>query len=208
MAKTRAKRTPAEERKHEIRQAGLKLYREVGFEAFSFNELAKRLPFARSLIYYYYKTKEEVFVDLMKEEYVSWTEQMMELSKAGRLTPKEFASRLADTLVNRRFFLQLLSMNHFDLETNCRLENLVELKKAYLASFSAFEEAVVSCIEGKDKEDAGHISRSFFPFILGIYPYAYPTNLQKEAMRVAGYTGEIPSVRDLIETLILTILEN
>lgn len=47
------------------------------------------------------------------------------------MTDDEIADVLARTLDDRRQLLKIMSMNHYDLEENSRMELLVEFKVSY-----------------------------------------------------------------------------
>ena len=54
-----------------------------------------------------------------------------------------FSDELARTLERRERLLKLMAMNHYDMEANSRIENLVAFKKAYGGSLLA----VTHCLE-------------------------------------------------------------
>lgn len=68
----------------------------------------------------------------MKREYDSWIEQLCEAMESKEtMTDDEIADVLARTLDDRRQLLKIMSMNHYDLEENSRMELLVEFKVSY-----------------------------------------------------------------------------
>ena len=68
----------------------------------------------------------------MKREYDSWIEQLCEAMESKEtMTDDEIADLLARTLDDRRQLLKIMSMNHYDLEENSRMELLVEFKVSY-----------------------------------------------------------------------------
>ena len=68
----------------------------------------------------------------MKREYDSWIEQLCQAMESKEtMTDDEIADVLARTLDDRRQLLKIMSMNHYDLEENSRMELLVEFKVSY-----------------------------------------------------------------------------
>lgn len=68
----------------------------------------------------------------MKREYDSWIEQLCEAMESKEtMTDDEITDVLARTLDDRRQLLKIMSMNHYDLEENSRMELLVEFKVSY-----------------------------------------------------------------------------
>lgn len=72
---------------------------------------------------------------MLQREYELWSQEL-ELINAS--SPDEFAKQLAQSLEKRERLLKLMSMNHFDMEANSRLENLIKFKRAYGNSMQAY----------------------------------------------------------------------
>ena len=73
MGKLRARSTAEiEERRNEILQSARELLAEEEYEEITLGTIAQRISISRPSVYTYYKTKEEVIVDLMIREYQLW----------------------------------------------------------------------------------------------------------------------------------------
>lgn len=98
------------------------------------------------------------------------------------MSAEQFADSLARSLEKRERLLKLMSMNHYDMEANSRMENLVAFKTVYGNSMRT----VTSCLQKFfPRMTAGDIQEfiyAFFPFLFGVYPYTVVTDKQKEAM--------------------------
>ena len=104
----------------------------------------QRRPFTRTLIYYYFHTKEEIFLALLQKEYEAWVIDLDAVRMGRRqMSVDEFSDAFAHSLERRSRLLKLMSMNHYDMEANSRMENLADFKKAYGNSLSA----VTGCLE-------------------------------------------------------------
>ena len=119
-------------RKEEIINACEKLYQTMSFKDITLKEIGKETSFSRTSIYNYFQTKEEIFLALLKREYDSWIEQLGEaMDSKETMADDEIADVLAGTLDKHRQLLKIMSMNHYDLEENSRMELLVEFKVSY-----------------------------------------------------------------------------
>lgn len=171
-------------RKEEIISACEKLYETMSFKEISIKEIGKATSFTRTSIYNYFQTKEEIFLSLLQREDERWIEALRRIrSENASMSRPDFADALAHSLEERPNLLKLMSMNHYDMEENCRMEKLVEFKRVYGQTL----EEVRLCL-GKffPELDAEAFIYSFFPFMFGIYPYTAVTVKQQEAMRKAG----------------------
>ncbi|MBQ9719619.1 MAG: TetR/AcrR family transcriptional regulator, partial [Oscillospiraceae bacterium] len=117
------------------------------------------------------------------------------------------AGALAGTLEKREQLLKLMSMNHYDMEANSRMERLTEFKRAYGASLRAVERLLEKFCPDMAEPERKAFLYAFFPFIYGIYPYAVVTDKQREAMDKAE-TGYIyHSIYDLAYVCAKKLLE-
>lgn len=98
----------------------------------------------------------------------------------------QFAVAVAETLASRGTMLRLLSNNLQEIETNSRLERLVEFKTAYGESIDALTSCLARfCPRLTDGEVSDFVS-CFLPMVYGIHPYTSITEKQREAMDAAG----------------------
>ena len=204
MAKSSPEATQA--RREEIIAACETLYQTMGFREITIKEIADYTSFSRPSIYNYFETKEEIFLALLQKEYERWIADLDEVRRThASMTRTELADALARTLEKRQQLLKLMSMNHYDMEANSRMERLIEFKKAYGASLTAVGEMIEKF--RKDVDSASFIY-NFFPFIYGIYPYAVVTEKQKAAMEQAGIQFRYHTIHDLAYRCALKLLEN
>lgn len=111
------------ERKEEIINACEKLYQTISFKDITLKEIGKETSFSRTSIYNYFETKEEIFLALLKREYDLWISRLNEIiASHTSMSDEEIAAALAHTLDERRQLLKIMSMNHYDLEENSRME--------------------------------------------------------------------------------------
>ena len=158
-------------RKEEIIAACEKLYQSMSFKEITIQEIAKFTSFTRPSIYNYFETKEEIFLALLQKEYERWTADLETImAGAERMTRDETAQALAHSLERRKQLLKLMSMNHFDMEANSRMERLTEFKAAFGNSMKAVDGLLQKFCPEMRMENRRNFIYAFFPFIYGIYP--------------------------------------
>lgn len=173
----------ANARKEEIIAACETLYQTMGFKEITIKEIADYTSFSRPSIYNYFETKEEIFLALLQKEYERWIADLEAvISSRNAMTRDEIAGALARTLERREQLLKLMSMNHYDMEANSRMERLTEFKKAYGRSLQAVDGLLRTFAPDLSAQGREEFLYAFFPFIYGIYPYAVVTDKQREAM--------------------------
>lgn len=186
-------------RKEEIINACAALYETMSFKEITIKDIGKATSFTRTSIYNYFQTKEEIFLALLQREYDLWSSSLRKLrAEHTSMTRLEFAEALAHSLEERRNLLKLLSMNHYDLEENSRLERLVEFKVSYGQSLKEVKNCLDQFFPEMPPDHKRNFIYTFFPFMFGIYPYTIVTEKQKEAMELANVKFVSMTIYELI----------
>ena len=182
-------------RKEEIINACAKLYKTMNFKDISLKQISLETTFTR------------IFLALFQREYDLWTADIRQIfEKYEAMTVDEFASALAHTLEKRECLLKLLSMNHYDMESRSRLDNLVEFKKSYGNSMAAVTHCLEKFFPKMTIHDIQDFLYVFFPFLFGIYPYTYVTEKQTEAMEEAHTEYVLLSLYEITYSCIKKLL--
>lgn len=196
-------------RKEEIINACEKLYQVMSFKDITLKDIADETTFSRTSIYNYFQTKEEIFLALLKREYDTWISDLSNITASYQaMNNDEIASALAKTLEDRAQLLKIMSMNHYDLEENSRMELLVEFKVSYGNALNQVMAMLVKFRPDMDIKRRQDFIYSFFPFMFGIYPYTVVSDKQKEAMAEARVNYIYSNLYDFIYKAARRMLEN
>ena len=194
-------------RKNEIISACAKLYETMSFKEITLKEIGEKTSFTRTSIYNYFQTKEEIFLALFQREYELWIRDLEILYQENeRMSVNEFAGAVAHTLEKRECLLKLLAMNHYDMEANSRMENLVAFKVAYGNSLRAVSCCLEKFFPSMSVGDIQGFIYASFPFLFGVYPYTVVTEKQKAAMQEAGVDYVCLSVYEIIDSMVKKLL--
>ncbi len=194
-------------RKEEIINACAELYETMNFKDVTLKEVGKKTPFSRTLIYYYFHTKEEIFLALLQKEYEAWIQDLNSIRQSHqKMSVEQFAEELAHSLERRDRLLKLMSMNHYDMESNSRMENLVAFKKVYGNSMRTVDGCLEKFFPHMTADDRQGFIYAFFPFLFGVYPYTVVTNKQKEAMEQVQANYVFLSIYAIIQSITIRLL--
>ena len=197
----------SEARVEEIIEAAAKLYSFKGFKDITLKDISEATDYTRTSIYYYFHTKEEIFLALLEREYKGWIEDLEQLTASeGALTRAKFATRFANTLAKHDRLLKILSMNHYDLEEGCRDSHLVTFKGVYGKVLKSVDQCIKHFFPKMTTIERDRFIYVFFPFMFGVYPYCVVSDRQREAMRKARVNFRYMTVNELIEAAILQLL--
>ena len=195
-------------RKAEIVNACAVLYETRSFKEITLKEIGEKTSFTRTSIYNYFQTKEEIFLALFQREYEAWIEDLDALRCGHRkLSVDAFSDELARTLERRERLLKLMAMNHYDMEANSRMENLVAFKVAYGNSIRAVTRCLEQFFPQMTAADIQGFIYAFFPFMFGIYPYTVVTEKQKEALRQSHTDYVLLSIYEITRDMAVKLLQ-
>lgn len=195
-------------RKEEIINACAELYETMNFKDVTLKEVGAKTSFTRTLIYYYFHTKEEIFLALLQREYEAWIDDLTGICKYHqKMSMEQFAGELAHSLERRSRLLKLMSMNHYDMEANSRMENLVAFKRAYGNSMKAVAHCLEKFFPKMSGADIQGFLYAFFPFMFGIYPYTVVTDKQKEALDLAHANYVFLSIYEITKSMVIKLLQ-
>lgn len=187
-----------ESRKEEIIAACAELYKTMSFKDITIKEIGNATSFTRTSIYNYFQTKEEIFLALLQKEYELWNNNLRQMRKENeKMDVSEFADALAHSLEKRENLLKIMSMNHYDMEENSRIERLIDFKIVYGQSLTEMRNCLDKFFTEMTDRDKQDFIYSFFPFMFGIYPYTRVTDKQKEAMRQANVNYVYMSIYEI-----------
>ena len=196
-----------EARREEIINACEKLYRVMSFKDITMGDIGDATSFTRTSIYNYFRTKEEIFLALLKREYELWTASLRETAeRTDGMTKDEFAGMLAHSLEERAQLLKLLSMNHYDMEAGSRPERLAEFKVAYGGAMRTVSDCLDRFFPDMDAAQKRDFIYTFFPFMFGIYPYTFVTEKQRAAMEEAGVNYVFMSIYEIVYNCVRKLL--
>ena len=194
-------------RREEIINSCDELYKNENFKDITIKQIGEKTTFSRTSIYNYFQTREEIFLALFQREYEMWIDDLNKMyDENENLSKEEFASGLAHTIEKRPTLLKLLSMNMYDMEENSRMEVLIEFKRAYGDSIKTVKKCLDKFFKNMNEREKQEFLFSFFPFMYGIYPYAFVTDKQKESMQKAEVPFEYMTIYELAYKGILKLL--
>lgn len=194
-------------RKEEIISACETLYKTMSFKEITMKEIANATSFTRTAIYNYFQTKEEIFLALLAREYEKWADELEAVTNNNeRLSADELADKIAHSLDDRIQLLKLVSMNHFDMEENSREERLIDFKASYGRARENVRQCVRKFMPNMNDKDLQDFIYSFFPFMFGIYPYAFVNDRQKEAMAKSNVGYVYMTVYEIVYNCVRKLL--
>lgn len=180
-------------REDEILSACYTLLQQEEYELITLKAISEIISISRTSLYSYYQTKEEVFLDLLKREYLAWGEELRDaFDQKQAMEKEEFCHLLTDTLLRRDILMELLSVHLTAIEKNCSLEKLILFKKESQKVFDILMNGIAKFFPQVDLKKRVLFLQQFLIFTYGLYPYSHPTEKQQTALKQAGIRSDTP----------------
>jgi AcrR family transcriptional regulator len=128
------KQAQKQERRDRVLGAARQLLEDGPVAAFTMDALAAAVGLSKGLLYVYFRTKEEVFLGLLEQEFAAWLDDVdARLQARGRKDAAAVARLTVASLQGRTCLLRLLVVLESTLEHNLALDRVVAFKRALLA---------------------------------------------------------------------------
>lgn len=204
----RARSPEAKERRREaILQAASRLLGQAGFDSVTMVAVARAAGIAKGTTYLYFRTKEELFLALLSDEYDAWFEVVRGAlaETAPGSAPDDVARTLVEGLRGRKSFLTLMEKLHVVFERNVAHEPGLAFKAQLRDQILATAE-VLAVAAAITADEAGRLLLRMHALVVGLRQMTRPSPaalrvLEREdmaPMRIE-FQGELAAVlADLI----------
>ena len=132
-------------RRHAVLETAEMYFKEVGYEAFSMAQLAKKSGVAKGTLYLYFNTREELFLTLYEQSLIRWS-QIFIGSLFNTMTSKAYAQSLYKTTQADGIFLPLLIRLEHVIEHNVSIPRLIESKRVFIHQVEAVAEVTSTAL--------------------------------------------------------------
>lgn len=93
----------------------------------------------------------------------------------------------------------------YEMEENSSYESVKSYKTAYTESVNLFKNCLIKLLNFNEEEATNKVF-TFFPFMIGIYPYSAVTKKQKKALTELDFKYNYYNIEDLIKMGLKNIL--
>jgi AcrR family transcriptional regulator len=174
-----------EQRILEIVSAAARLYRKHCFEQINLTMIAKEASFTRSNLYKYFSSKEEIFLEFLKQDIIIWRKHLVKICQPLEGSSIEtFAETWVSLLSEHKRLLDLLSLMPTYLEKNVSEETLAQFKRELISEIAIVSETLCQIFPKLDAEKCGQFIELSMASAIGLYQL---TNLSPVQQKVLEY---------------------
>ena len=176
-----------EERRQAILDAALQLFQETSYEAVNIAGVAEKADIAKGTIYLYFKTKEELFLALLAQEFEAWFDEADDLLKEiqttqGICTVDELISLVGRSLENRPTLIRLTAILHAILEKNIEFSPALSFKQMLLARILQTGALLETCFPFLEPGQGVYVVMHTYVLIIGVQQLAEPAPIVRQVI--------------------------
>ncbi len=171
-------------RKKEIVDSVSKMYDEIDYQDITMKTISERISIARSSLYFYYQSKEEIMLDVLQNDYVGF---LKELANAIA-NSTNLAEKLSTIYLNNLRLLEIISVHLVDIETHVSLDKLVAFKSALMPYLNRLRDAIEASFPNTPLSKRNVFFNSLIMLTHSLYPLIKPNQKQAQAMDKVGMT--------------------
>ena len=195
------------ERVDAILAAAAALFDEKELSDISMRDVAERAGLGKASLYHYFKTKEEVFISLYREELDHWLPDVQQ--RLGRLrapTPNRVAKALTEALRERDRLCRLAVIFSSVLEHNLSKEFIRDFKQSLLSPLEQFSGSLTDVLELSDQTVQDFLFQHH-AIIAGLWPLAHPSPQVSDVLKDRQFERLRVDFYRLFERTICQLLE-
>ncbi|MDM8278006.1 hypothetical protein QUW37_02075 [Ligilactobacillus aviarius] len=185
---------------NQITTAMIELMEDLPFDKITMKKLGEKLSFTRNNLYQYVKSKNEVILLIIQQDFVEWANTLHDnLQPFKTPTLNAFCKVWVQAAVKYPRILHWFPLLGELIEKDVTLEKLIPFKKSYFKILEAVKKDIIKVLP---KLDSAQAERLVY-FHLRVFPHLFhlynESSVQKEAIKQAGYPGPQGSFEEQAE---------
>lgn len=178
-----------EQRRQELLAAATELLADGGLDAVSLSAIARAAGVAKSNVYRYFGSREEILLEILVQDELAWVSDLERALAplAGTDDVDAVAALVASTIAARPITCQLISVVANVLEHNLSVDAAVDFKSRVLELSIRIRNALHAALPGLPHEHTEALLRYLHALVAGLWPMANPAPLMAELIERPDY---------------------
>lgn len=199
------------QRREAILNVAMELLAKNDYHDISIARIAQKAGLAKGTIFLYFKTKEELFLQLQAREYTSWFEDVNGrlnalLRQRHNKTVHDVVKNIAKAVCIRPMMVRLTPILHAILERNIDYDTARGFKRFLLNEIHTTGGLIEQCLAFLNKNDGSRLVLRLHVLLIGLIQLSRPAPLVRQVIEKEGMEAfQINFERELTEMLTLLI---
>lgn len=200
-------------RRQAILSAALELLKKYDYQEIRISSIAKKAGVAKGTIFLYFRTKEELFLQLQMEEYRSWFNDVNNRIRVFLGQEKsighidEFVKIVVSSAAGHPTLIQLTPIMYVVLERNIDYKTALEFKRFLLQEIQTTGALIESCLPFLRRGDGAQFLMELQILLIGLIQSSHPVPLVEKMIRKEGLEVLLVNFEEKLQE-ILTLLLN
>lgn len=171
-------------KRQEIVEVAALLFRDRPYPDITMSHIARDAGVAKGTLYRYFRTKEELFLQLLLDRLQGWFAEYAPVLQglSGPMHPRDLAALLAHAATTRPDLIRLIALLHAVLERNISVDQARDFKRQLLAYSMGFGAALERVFPVFAPGDGLHFCLYYYSIVVGLYQMSNPAPDVVEAM--------------------------
>lgn len=172
-------------RRQELVRAASRLLADGGMTAVSLSAIAREAGLAKSNVYRYFESREEILLEILVADEVAWVGELERAFAplAGRGDVDAVARRIASTIARRPITCELIAVVANVLEHNIGPEAVLAFKTRVLELSIRLGNALHAALPQLPHDQTPGFLRCLHALVAGLWPMAHPAPLMAEVLQ-------------------------
>lgn len=181
-------------RKKEIVDACTTIYDTTDFDDLTITDISEKISIARSSIYTYYCSKEDILLDILANEFFTFNNNIINISESfDTLTKDEYVDKLTMIICSQPRFLKLLAVDFVHIQKNSCEKHVIAFQKAITSAFESFKSLTRKFLT-KNEKNIEEYQYAFFSFLNGLHIMSGVSDKQIKALIEINPNHTKPSI--------------
>ncbi len=168
----------------EIVEVAARLFQDLPYPSITMAMIAREAGVAKGTVYLYFRTKEELFLQLLLDRLQGWFAEYAPvlLALSGPMHPRDLAAILAKAATTRPDLIRLIALLHAVLEQNISVDQAREFKRRLLAFSLGFGGELERVFPVFRPGDGLHFCLYYYSIVVGLHQMSTPAPDVVEAL--------------------------
>jgi TetR/AcrR family transcriptional regulator len=198
-------------RRNAILLAASDLLDKAGYHDISIAHIARRAGLAKGTIFLYFKTKEELFLQLQMMEYTTWFEDVNRrlhdlLGHKKKIGVAEFVKTIIVSIKNYPTMVRMAPLIHVILEHNIDYKTALEFKRFLLAHIRTTGVLIERCLPFLRTNGGPLFLLDLHVLIIGVVQISSPAPLIKRVIEKEGMNVFLVKFENKLEEMLVALL--
>jgi len=173
-----------EQRRQDILRSAANLMAEKGFDQVSLSAIARGAGVAKSNLYRYFESREEIFLTLLRQDWGEWLAQFEQAAQPleGSGDIQMLSELIATTIAERPCMCELVSVLASVLEQNLSEQALLKFKTESMQLGVHIMAIVQKVLPDLPVENLMQVGQTLFALIAGLWPIGNPPESVQKVM--------------------------